>query len=478
MVIALLAACRAPTPDGPPPPTHSGGGTTATHSAGPDPDAERLDCTLAPDHALRGCCVVTWEAEDAVELVFSADGEDPRSFRADAPALVHEVPFWGLVPDTRWTVTARAPSTGEVREVTLASGPLPDDFDRLRIDVTDRGGSTVSAVLATPVCPAFHVVAFDRRGRVVWYQDTTPEVFVGDVDAFSLTDRGTVLVTLGRERIREFAFDGTLVRELVRGRDFTDVVHHDVIGVDGLTFALAARRVTHRGQDWVADSVLAWDEQGRLLAELDTDGLFPYVAASWMSEGYWAGSFPGALDLSHANAVSRDADGDLWVSFRHQFAVARFAGDPRDPAFGTLRSLVVGDPESPSVDLATGGVTGGPRAGFTGQHDAHRGAGDTVLLLDNGWMRNRPAEASRYDWDRATDTWTWREGWDVARSCPTMGGARELPGGHVLATCATQALVREFAPGAPGAVWDATLSCGGQPSIFAEGTPLALPTGQ
>ncbi len=472
MVIALALGCR---PEPPSPVGHSAAILEPAHS-GTDPDAPFLDCELQPDHALRGRCTVTWAAADGVTLTFRAPGEDARVFRDDASAPVHEVAFWGLVPDTTWTVTAVAPNTGETREVALRSGRLPSEFDRLWVDVVDGGDSHLSSVVLTPSCPALHVVAVDRRGRVVHYENTQPDVFLGDTSAFSLTDRDTFLVTMGKSRIREYGFDGSLVRELVRGRDFEPVVHHDVIGRGGWTFSLAARTVRAAGRDWVVDSVLAFDPGGVMAAELDVAGLFPYEETYWMREGYWAGQFPGAVDLTHANAVSRDAAGDLWVSFRHQFAFARFSGEPTEPSFGALEQLVVGDDESPAVGLATADVTGGPLAPFTGQHDVHRGEGDSLLLFDNGYERGRVAEASRYRWDEATATLTWQEGWPVGRSCPTMGAARELPGGHVLATCASQGLLREFAPGRVEPVWEAELRCSGQPSIFAEGVPLRLPT--
>jgi hypothetical protein len=474
VILLVAAACRR-DPDRPVAPAETAG---PSHSGAPDPDpdADALRCAIDGDHALRGSCEVAFRAPGPLELRLSAPGEDDRVFRSEALAAAHRASFWGLLPDTGWTVTATNPDTGEVLDVPLRTGPLPAEFARMSVSVNDRGGSTLEAVAIAPTCPAFHVVVLDRRGRVVHWQDTQPDGFLGEVDALSLTDRGTLLVILGRSRVREYAFDGALLRELLRGRDFEDLVHHDVVGRFGATWVLGARRVSRGGTDWVVDRVLGFDGDGRSLGAVDLAGVVPWVEASWMREGYWSREFPGAVDLTHANAVSVDAAGDLWVSMRHQHAVARWDGDRSGDTFGRTTALLVGDPESPSRDRATGTVAGGPSAPFTGQHDAHLLDDGDFLLFDNGWLRDRPAEASRYRWSEATGSLSWVESWAVARTCPVMGAARALPDDHVLATCAGQALLREHTPGAAAPTWEASVTCGGLPSVFAEGVPLALPT--
>ena len=476
MIAALLAGCRPPVST--PTPTPDSGAVHTGHTGAPDPDAEQLRCALEEGHALRGRCVVEWSTPGPLELRFSSPGEDDRVFRVTEDAVRHDVFFWSLVPDTAWTVVATGPTSGEQLDVRLRSGPLPDDFDRVSVDIVTDGGSQVSAVVLAPSCPALYVVAIDRRGRVVWYQDTRLDGgFLGGIDAFALTDRGTYLVNIGRTRLREYTFDGRVVLELLYGVDFPFYVHHDLVGRDGYIWSLSARAVRRGGLEYIVDSVLAFDAAtGEALATADFDGLFPYTYEPWMREGFWSQQFPGAIDLTHANALYRDDAGAMWVSFRHLHAFGRFAGDPAASDFGALQDLVVGDDASPVLGLATTTVTGGPGASFTGQHDVHPASDGSVLLLDNGLDRNRPAEASRYTWNEARGTLRLDERWVLAPNCPTQGSVRELDGGHLLATCTSQGLASEFAPGRADPVWSMSLRCGGPPSSFGEGAPLQLPT--
>lgn len=476
-MIAAWLGCHDPEPSPPSPPDSTA--PPDGHSAVPgttDPDAPYLRCALGPDNPLRGRCDVTWAEAGPVELRLSASGEEDRVFVDDGPAVEHDMAFWGLVPATTWTVTATNAATGEVRDVLLRSGPLPPDFDRLRVDVERYGRSRVDGVVFAPTCPAGYVVAVDRWGRVVWYQDTEPDgAFDGGIDALSVTDRGTVLLVVGRDSLRELGFDGAVVQELLRGRDFDDVVHHDAIGAGGYTFALSARVETIRRDDYVIDSVLVFDASGAQVATVDTFGVVPLVEEPWMQEGYWSSTFPGAVDLTHANALYRDASGDLWVSFRHQFAFARFAGDPLDPAFGEAELLVAGDRGSPSWDAADVRVGGGPQAPFSGQHDVRFGPGG-VTLFDNGFPYGRDSEATRYVLDEAAGTLTWVEGWGIGRACTTQGAMRPLGRDHWLTTCASIGVLQEFASGVPASTWTAYVTCDDQPVVLPEGVPLALPT--
>ena len=137
------------------------------------------------------------------------------------------------------------------------------------------------------------------------------------------------------------------------------------------------------------------------------------------------------MDYSHANSVFVEpGSGAFWLSFRHLFAVARFTGSPGSGGFGALEQLIVGDPESPVVGRATLALRGGPDADFTGQHDANRAPDGSLLLLDNGWLRDRNTEVSRYALDEAAGEVTLLDRWDTGSRCAFQGAARPLDSGN------------------------------------------------
>lgn len=135
-----------------------------------------------------------------------------------------------------------------------------------------------------------------------------------------------------------------------------------------------------------------------------------------------------ALDPFHANGLTVDDDGEIWVSLRNLDTLIGIgpgaaSGEIRD-RFGSEAGLV--DPIRPPDG-----------EGFIGQHDPSF-AGRLVLLLDNGKTARPYSRAVEYRLPRAPDedgarvaevTRQWTEpGWYE----PAMGGVRRLDGGDWL----------------------------------------------
>jgi Arylsulfotransferase (ASST) len=460
MVHFWLLACRSPIADDAvtAPTTESSADTGS-----PLPPGEPEVCRVSDANALRVVCTATFAAPGSatVTLTDAATGR-VRTFDDPTVLATHELIAWGLTPETeyRWTFSS---SGGEVLSGSVTTGPLPVQFSGLVLHAESLGSlvSGVDALLIPSSCPLGYLLLVDVDGRVLWYQSVSEATggLASSANAVTWTERGTVLFVGSRTVVGEITPTGEVVFTAVSGDDFEDVVHHDVFERDGFIYVPQAREEVVDGTSIVVDRILAFDLSGVQVDELDTLGLYPYASAAWMIGGYWAGRFLGALDFTHTNSVFVDVDGGVWVSFRHLHAIAKFTGGPGTDAFGTLEWTAVGDDSSPIFDQGDFALDGTIDPSFSGQHDVHRAADGTMLLLDNGLPAQSPARAVRYAIDEQAATLTAVAEWPVGSICPTQGSVRELPNGNLVVACPLAGSVQEFtATGDP--VWELEATCG------------------
>lgn len=457
-----------PPPPPPPPPTGDTGQSTP-------PPTGPVDC-VTTSNALRVLCYVGLDAPGAarVELV-PESAERTRSFADPIAATDHEIVAWGLLPHQVYAWTAWNDTTGEVvGEGTVTTGGLPLEVLDLTLTVTaaDPAAVGVDAVIFGTSCPPNHVVMADELGRVIWYQDVADyDANAGFVNAMTFTEDDTVLVEQSRATVREFDLAG--VQRMV-SVDFADAAHHELFKKNDQYYIIGAHTEDQDGTEVIVDTITVLDAAGAAIDSFSTADLYPYDSSPWMIGGYWGSTFPGALDFTHTNSVFVDDAGDVWLSFRHLHAFAKFAGGPGTPEFGALQWTAVGSDLSVVWGLSDFSLSGADPS-FTGQHDVHLAPDGTVLLLDNGLGEEVTSQARRYAIDEGAHTLTELESWDLGLVCPVQGSVREIANGDVVVTCAGPGLVGEFAPGATEPSWVLSARCQGLlPVPIVRGIPVDL----
>jgi hypothetical protein len=282
-----------------------------------------------------------------------------------------------------------------------------------------------------------------------------------------------ILAIIDRRYVYEWGFDGTLrnFQDLATGGECdgtTDArgpcAHHDVLTDDaGATYLLSSRAspMPTAGTDWAACSSRFINDGFRVLDAdfepvdayyLMTDyGYDPRVdggpharpvdapASDACSANTWRPYLGDVVDWTHANSIDRTTDGSrevLDLSVRGWDQIVRLdAGD------GSYLWSLASDPDYSDWRLRMAPGIEGRRA-FSGQHDVHTVAPDTLLMLDNlGDPRvSRVLRLSLGASSVATIDRSWALVDSAGRplDCPVEGSAQEVPGTsgeHVLASC-------------------------------------------
>lgn len=425
------------------------------------PPAEDEPCASDPDNVLRVVCSWT-RAETGPVAVRIGAGGNVRVFDGPEDELDVRIVAWDLLADTAydWELL----EDGEVvAEGTLRTRPLPPDVD-IRLDVTVDGATSVDRLLLPAACGVEgHLVVLDALARVRWYQPTGTANMLTALDA---SDRGTVLTLMGREGVREWAFDGSLASDATYpdgglGR----YVHHAVVARHGRTFVLDTAAVQYRdGNDYLMDGVTVVGEGHvwGLDEVLDPTGFEPPDLPT-----YWGPFFPDAVDFAHENGLFVEDDGGWLLTFKHLDTVARVEPD------GEIAWAVTGGPGPspwPAVALALGGEG---EVAFEYPHTPSRSPWGTVLLMDNG-LPGTTSRVLELEVDAAAGTATIVRAWDLGVGCPVQSSVVGLPDGTVLAACTRTRELFELDDG--GIRRHAMVSCpGGEPSgNLARAVPIEL----
>lgn len=460
-------ACSGPAPEEDPTRSEAPTGDTSTET----PPFE-ASCRLAEDNALRVWCTATLAAPSSlrVELAEVAAPDQVQTFLSEAPASEHRVFAWGLVASTAYTWTVIDERTGASVQGELVTGALPPEFEALTIKTEETAASDVDAVLIAPACPGGLFVMLDRFGRIIWYQrqvDLDPEM-LGSINVATWTEDRTIVAVIGRTHLLEFDLTGQILMRSRRGEDFDGYLHHDVFKRNGYIYALSAYAEDIDDLTLVVDGVYVFDQAGTVVDEISLAGLWPVVVQPLMVGGYWGSLFADAVDFTHVNSVYVEPGGDVWLSFRHLHAFAMFRGGPGQPGFGELLWSAVGNQDSAILGAADFTAEGTEQ--FEGQHDVHPTEDGTILLLDNQLAPGSFARGARYSLDKVEGTLSLVERWNLGMWCPIQGSIRELPGGHVLLSCATAGRMREYAGGA--LVWETSALCH---NVLPASFPRAIP---
>ena len=438
------------------------GDLDATCSVDPDQPLW-LQCTVRPGGAAPAH-LEAWHPEHPDRI--------RRASAADA-STEHTLLLWGFKADT--PVQWRIESGDRFRTGQLTTGALPTN---LAVGYHPIFGETeAQGILASASCAGAKPHIVDRDGDIVWFADVTDRVGAGitpTISALHRTPDDTVLMVLGREQILEIDLVGATRLSLTRGIDFEHYVHHDIFRHQGHTYVPYAHTVTDKGSAFLVDGVYVFDGAGALVAQASVGDLWPLIPDPDTLEGYWASLFPLTYDVSHANAVSVDASGDIVVSFRHLHAVVGLDGDLGSDGFGQLRWTLVGDPASVAApgDVAMS-APDGVEAGFLGQHDAHLAADGTLLLLDNRLGTQEPARGLRMAFDPVGGTAEIVTVYDLDLVCPIQGTVRDLPSGQVLATCSSSGELMTFPAHGGLPTWRMRAECG--PGLPIVSIPRGIP---
>ena len=442
---------------------------TPTTPTEPDPSATvaAVQCAVQPDNALRLDCTATLTGPSAVTFTAAAAGEDDRVWVSEAVSADHAITLFGLVADTAWTITAAPGGDAARGDATAATtGALPPRFD-LVTTVTDNG-ATVDEVLLNYGCDGSDdLVILDRRGRVVWYQDSTtdfPPVGARTTRGFSVTPHQTLLVTYDRTAVAEWDLAGNLLRTW-SGAALPGAMHHDLLEHNGLVYAVFAEAETFpNGVTYVLDGFVVWDAQGAEVARFRIDEVIDPTFVEQLQGGYWNDLFPDGLDFAHVNALAVDDDGDAWLSLHQWDALLEVRADPTQPDFGAMVSVMGGGPRAAPIGndwtLSSALTTD---LGFEAQHHVSAPAPGELMLFDNGKRAPEVSRVLRFALDPTTQQAEIIDERPMdGLYCSGQGSAFPLPSGNVLADCAPEDTLLELTETGEVA-WRAEVACPGAP---------------
>lgn len=443
-----------------------------------DVDTAQLGtCQADPDNSTRATCTVNVTSPTRIEVEMDLGMElvtEARQVEAGQTSFTVN----GLIADTvvQWSLASEDnEQSGELH--TAKQG----DAHRVPLKITDSGRSTVKQVLLPGMCgESSELYVVDAKGHVRWYGDLDPEGRASPswVTALSVSDEGTFVGMVGDSRIAEVTLDGELGLELERGRDFDLPVHHDLSLQGGRLRALMADEITAPdGIRQVVDGVYTFDAEGALEDEwLISDHLtLPLeLPPDATDNGVWKEEWPGAYDVTHANSLAVDAQGDLLISARHLDAVIHVKGlDDAEP--GRIDWTLAASGIIPSTFRVDSAVQGSST--FASQHHATWIDGTHLRLFNNGGPFETPSSvpstALSLSLDPVAGVATIEESVSYSSFCDFGGSAYPLPSGNLLLSCSEGASAIEVEPSGE-VVWRMVADCGGSPAVLVRAIPVDL----
>ena len=404
-------------------------GPSAVETTGPLQDVE-LTCTVQANNVLRYDCSAVLDNPSPLTVSIWEGRTLLRRQPAFDVSLNHSFVAYGMPPEAGIQISVES-DDGHTGLVAVQTGPLPDTFTA---DVRVTGAASLPYLLTLDPCAdGGALLVMDPKGRVHWYEHLGDAVFSGaggPIDAFALTDRGSVLVVTGKSRLRELTFQGDVRTDLsLENGDFPRYLHHDLHWCDDYLYALNAEVHDIDGTQIVVDGVTVFDRDFAVVAEFDLLDHGAPQASGALFSAYWATVFPNSEDWSHGNSVRREGD-SLLLSFRALDAIFDVVADPLDPNFGEVNSILTGTDTSPFASDFTW-VDGPLGQGFAGQHHVSMAADGTLVVFDNSEV-GPVSSGIRVALGGGQAELVQR--WDFNRMCPVQGAVFPMEGGALL-TC-------------------------------------------
>jgi len=303
------------------------------------------------------------------------------------------------------------------------------------------------------------LVMVDTEGNPVWYYQTGTRIA-----GFSYQKNGHIFYVTADFRLVEIDLLGNTVRswyasQRPQGKDNgipVDVLtfHHDAdLMANGNIIALSSEKrilpnyytseydenAPRKEQSVMGDRIVEFTPEGKIIWDWKAFDHLPAERIGFETfSTYWERrSFPGTIDWSHANEVTKLEDGSVMVNFRYQSAIVNLDGDT-----GEVR-WIFGEPSgwSPELESKLIKLEGDARWPWH-QHAPLFTERGTLLMFDNGNYRARPFEQPTpvaETWSRAVEyevdfeNFTARQIWTSERDDEdkyvtiAMGNASETP---------------------------------------------------
>jgi len=311
----------------------------------------------------------------------------------------------------------------------------------------------------------------DQQGNPVWYYRTESRIAGFNYDK----KRQRILYVTADHRVVEIDLLGNVTstwvaknrpqEKTVEGATQIDALtfHHDADLLESgnlLALSTERRKVSDyftseweedapRKDQWVmGDRILEATPEGEILWDWKAFDHLPVERIGYETfSSYWKRrGFPETIDWSHANEVTKLANGHVMVNYRYQSAVVTF--DPQTEEIQWIFGEPSGWPKNLQQKLIR--LEGDARWPWH-QHAPQFTSRDTLLLFDNGNYRARPFEepaAVDETWSRAVEyevdleakvarqIWTSETAYQPNERVVTiaMGSATEMPEtGNILA---------------------------------------------
>lgn len=299
----------------------------------------------------------------------------------------------------------------------------------------------------------------DTEGNPVWYYQTGTRIA-----GFSYQPNGHVFYVTADFRLVEIDLLGNTVRswyasQRPQGKDDgipVDVLtfHHDAdLMDDGNIIALSSEKrilsnyftseyvkdAPRKDQSVMGDRIVEFSPDGKIIWDWKAFDHMPAERIGFETfSTYWERrSFPGTIDWSHANEVTKLDDGSVMVNFRYQSAIINLDGET-----GEVR-WIFGEPSGWPAELESKLIRleGDARWPWH-QHAPLFTERGTLLMFDNGNYRARPFDQPTpvaETWSRAVEyevdfvNLTARQIWTSERDDQdkyvtiAMGNASETP---------------------------------------------------
>ncbi len=301
----------------------------------------------------------------------------------------------------------------------------------------------------------------DAEGTPVWYYHTDSRIA-----GFTYRETGSILFVTADFRLVEIDLLGNVIRSWVAGQRPQGPAQENGVAVDVLTFHhdadilpngnVLALSTTKRSiedyytseedadaprqtQQVMGDLAVEFTPDGKVLWQWDAFDHLPVERIGYETfSKYWIRrGFPGTIDWSHANSITKLDDGSIMVNFRYQSAIVNF-----NPQNGDI-NWIFGEPSGWPKELDAKRIRLQDSSRWPWhQHAPVFTSKGTLLLFDNGNYWARPFEsptevkktrsrAVEYEFDpktkKARQIWTSETAGDRSVVSIAMGSASELP---------------------------------------------------